>query len=271
MGLIYMATSPSGKSYIGQTTKTLQERIKNHAKAAKQGSSYAFHNAIRKYGIENISFIILEDGVLDVNLNEREKYYIQKYNTYEEGYNLTIGGDGARKIIDDDILKLWEQGYNLREIAAQLETRPNTICNHVRDLLPKTEIQKRRYESVSKKKSLPLEEQNFIYELWKQGCSMTELEKLCGHERHCISKALQKLGITKEQIIQQGHQAAASKRGKPIIQYDKDMNFIAEYPSLSEAARQLQISINNICSALKGRHKTAGGYIFKYKENYDSN
>ena len=271
MGLIYMATSPSGKSYIGQTTKTLQERIKSHVKSAKQDSPYAFHNAIRKYGIENISFTILEDGILDTDLNEREKYYIQKYKTYEEGYNLTIGGDGVRRIIDNDILKLWEQGYNLREIARQLETRPNTICNHVKDLLPKTEIQKRRYESVSKKKSLSLEEQHSIYELWKQGYSMTELEKICGHGRRCISKTLQKMGITKEQIAQQGYQAIAVKKSKPIIQYDKNMNFIAEYPSLSEAARQLQISLSNICSVLKGRRKTVGGYIFKYKENYDSN
>lgn len=49
------------------------------------------------------------------------------------------------------------------------------------------------------------------------------------------------------------------------------MNFIAEYESLSEAARQLKLQPSSICKVIKGKRKTTGGYIFKYKENYDSN
>ena len=82
MGLIYMATSPSGKSYIGQTAKTLEFRLKSHVKEAKSGSPYLFHAAIRKYGIDNFTITILKDNISDIDLDKWERFYIQKYNTY---------------------------------------------------------------------------------------------------------------------------------------------------------------------------------------------
>ena len=53
---------------------------------------------------------------------------------------------------------------------------------------------------------------------------------------------------------------------KPIIQYDKLMNIIYEYESLSEAARQTKINAQNISSVCLGKNKSAGGYIWKYKQ-----
>ena len=53
---------------------------------------------------------------------------------------------------------------------------------------------------------------------------------------------------------------------KPIIQYDKLMNIISEYESLSEAARQTKINAQNISSVCLGKNKSAGGYVWKYKQ-----
>ena len=58
---------------------------------------------------------------------------------------------------------------------------------------------------------------------------------------------------------------AIERRSKPVVQYDLQGNFIAEYPSVCETGRKLGIKQGNISSALKGRIKTAGGYIFRYK------
>ena len=52
------------------------------------------------------------------------------------------------------------------------------------------------------------------------------------------------------------------KCSKPILQFSKDGTFVKEWPSLNEAGRQLGIS--NICSCLKGRKKSAGGYVWRY-------
>ena len=52
---------------------------------------------------------------------------------------------------------------------------------------------------------------------------------------------------------------------KAVLQYDKEGNFIAEYPSLTEAAIQTGLSTGNICLACRGKQKTSGGFVWKYK------
>ena len=52
---------------------------------------------------------------------------------------------------------------------------------------------------------------------------------------------------------------------KIIIQSDLEGNFIAEYPSQSEAERQTGITQSLISLCCRGKVKTAGGYIFRYK------
>lgn len=95
--------------------------MKSHVKEAKSGSPYLFHAAIRKYGIDNFTITILKDNIPDVDLDKWERFYIQKYNTYNNGYNLTTGGEGNRKITDNQILELWDKGLTLSEIAIELK------------------------------------------------------------------------------------------------------------------------------------------------------
>lgn len=51
---------------------------------------------------------------------------------------------------------------------------------------------------------------------------------------------------------------------KPVHQYTLDMEFIIEYPSVREAARQLNINYRNISLCCLGKRKSAGGYIWRY-------
>lgn len=97
-GIIYMYTSPKGKSYIG---KTLDEktRIKSHRIKTNGGSNYHIHRAMRKYGYENMEYRIIvrvcaKRDVLNKQLCKLEMYYINKYNTFKCGYNMSKGGDG---------------------------------------------------------------------------------------------------------------------------------------------------------------------------------
>ena len=53
---------------------------------------------------------------------------------------------------------------------------------------------------------------------------------------------------------------------KPVLQYTINGEFIAEYPSVREAERQTGCSHGNICACCKGKLKSTGGYIWKYKE-----
>ena len=54
---------------------------------------------------------------------------------------------------------------------------------------------------------------------------------------------------------------------KPVIQFSKDGEFIAEYQSTKEAERNTGCHHEHICACCKGKLKTTGGYIWKYKQN----
>lgn len=59
-------------------------------------------------------------------------------------------------------------------------------------------------------------------------------------------------------------QISGKKSSIPILQLTKSGEFIKEWPSLCEAGRQLGISPSHICKCLKGRYKSAGGFVWRY-------
>lgn len=94
--IIYKHTSPSGKSYIGLTSKTMEERLNGHVNHAIRGASTSFHQSIRKYGIESFKSEVLIDSIETLLEAESiEIFYISFYNTYKCGYNDTRGGRGT--------------------------------------------------------------------------------------------------------------------------------------------------------------------------------
>jgi hypothetical protein len=54
---------------------------------------------------------------------------------------------------------------------------------------------------------------------------------------------------------------------KPVLQYDKENNFLKRWNSAKEAERYYNLSSNCICSCLKGKTKSSGGYVWKYEKN----
>lgn len=92
MGYIYKITNlVTNKIYIGQTNGSIKHRFATHKWNAKNGIKNYLYNSMRKYGIEN--FIIEEIEQCDNNiLNDREKYWINFFDSCNKGYNLSIGG-----------------------------------------------------------------------------------------------------------------------------------------------------------------------------------
>ena len=64
-------------------------------------------------------------------------------------------------------------------------------------------------------------------------------------------------------------EAVKEKLSIPIIQFSKDGTLIKEWPSLSEACRQLGIPQSNICHCIKGRLKSTGGFVWRYASSSD--
>ena len=51
---------------------------------------------------------------------------------------------------------------------------------------------------------------------------------------------------------------------RKVFQYDKKMNLIAKYDSISQVAKEINVSASSIGGCCKGRRKTAGGYFFEF-------
>lgn len=91
--LIYKLTSPSGKSYIGQTCR-IEKRLLAH-KTVSQCS--AISAAIKKYGLEKFNIEILETELDLDKANILEAEYIKNNNTlFPNGYNLKEGGNNSK-------------------------------------------------------------------------------------------------------------------------------------------------------------------------------
>lgn len=134
-GLIYKITNKvNNMSYIGQTRYTIEFRWKQHQH--KKDNTY-FHNAIHKYGIKNFEIEVLEECNVE-DLNSKEIFFIAKYDTFNKGYNLTIGGDGNRRLLLDDkydeIKELYLSGFSSNKIATLYKVDKATIVKILKSL-----------------------------------------------------------------------------------------------------------------------------------------
>ena len=79
------------KVYVGQTNNP-KKREYEHLLEAREGSKKLLYYAIRKYGEENFLFEVIETCP-DESANEREVFWIRHFDSFENGYNMTTGGD----------------------------------------------------------------------------------------------------------------------------------------------------------------------------------
>lgn len=108
---VYCYTGENNKKYVGITARTLYDRAgKNGINYIKD--NYKFGNAIQKYGFNFFTVEILEDNLSFDQACEKEKYYIDLYDSFKNGYNSTLGGDGQgrRKSAYGYIWKYEEEG-----------------------------------------------------------------------------------------------------------------------------------------------------------------
>lgn len=116
--IIYKAINKvNGKIYIGQTSQTLEERIQQHLKSAKKPKS-KFHKALKKWGISNFDWIVLEQNIsTKQQLNECELKHQHSHRAVESGYNMVYmaGGGTNQKAIETNRQrkgKTWEEVYS---------------------------------------------------------------------------------------------------------------------------------------------------------------
>ena len=90
----------NNKEYIGLTTRTLEHRWKQHIYESNKKDSWEWNtplgNAIKKYGEDSFQVFVLEECSSETELKQKEIQLIKERKSLstENGYNLTLGGDG---------------------------------------------------------------------------------------------------------------------------------------------------------------------------------
>lgn len=93
--VVYRHTSPSGKVYIGITSRKPEYRWRN---GNGYKSSPKFYNAIQKYGWDNFKHEILYSGLNEISAKMIEEDLIYYYKKQNKSYNITDGGDGIKGV-----------------------------------------------------------------------------------------------------------------------------------------------------------------------------
>lgn len=136
IGIYKITNKTNGRCYIGQSTH-IEKRWKDHYYAHQnmndEGYNYPLYKAMRKYGYDNFTFEILEECNFTA-LNEREMFYVKQFNSFNDGYNQTLGGDSttqSSKLTIEQVLeiqdKLLTQKYTLKSLSEEYGVHRDTI------------------------------------------------------------------------------------------------------------------------------------------------
>lgn len=137
MAYIYKITNTvNNKVYIGQIIQSIKNRWYRHCantkSISKEEKNMLIKRAILKYGKESFKIEIIEECNPE-DLDDRECYYIKYYDSYNNGYNCTLGGQkGAKPVqtpenIQKEIISLYKEGFSLREIAKEYSIDKATV------------------------------------------------------------------------------------------------------------------------------------------------
>lgn len=153
---VYKATNKiSGKCYIGKTTKSLDERKSQHLKLSKTKNTH-FLNALRSYGESNFTWEIIDTAKTNEELNEKEIYWINQYNSVNNGYNMIDGGTGGYNIYAVNANrekrkgKTWEDIYG-KEQSLNLKEKARKRINEHNKIFGFDNINKERSKQYAKK------------------------------------------------------------------------------------------------------------------------
>lgn len=140
MAFVYMITNRiNEKNYIGATKTSVKVRFRKHKSTSRNINdrhySKPLYQDMRKYGIDAFEVTVLEECGIE-EMSQKESYYIEKYNSIHNGYNIALGGAG-KPLWNDETINRWkelyEQGVLLEDIAKQYGTAPKTIGKKLRE------------------------------------------------------------------------------------------------------------------------------------------
>jgi group I intron endonuclease len=224
---IYKITNPKGKIYIGQSVDVYKRWFKGHkyGSNSKTGTGKKLKNSLKKYNWENHLFEVIEECNIE-QLNEREIYWTNYFDSYKTGLNSQVGGFTGYH--DDK----WKENQSNNNKGTK---RPSLM---------------------GKKRP---EHSNFLKQ---NGCGLS-YERTQKHKDNLSLMMKEVWNMKRDEISKKIANNKMGKGLKPII---CDTLIGMEFKSLTEASNILRLNKGNICEVLKGNTIHTGGLTFKYKK-----
>lgn len=244
-GIYKITNQINGKSYIGQSIN-IDKRIKEHFWKATCEKDKSFnsilHIAIRKYGAEQFIWEVLEECSVDI-IDEREKYYIEKYNTISpNGYNILSGGQKVRAI-----------PIYCKECGKQITKEAITgLCHSCYSKSTRKVEWPTKEELVTLLKTNSFEAVGRMYNV-----SSNAIRRWCKRNDlpYHIDDYRIKKEIIKQPVVKKAVQQINIKTGE----------IVNTFSSQEEAARALgKKTGSHISEVCRGIHKTAYGFYWRY-------
>lgn len=235
VGIIYgWYNTKSGKWYVGQTIDE-EGRFKRHIyNAINKKDNSKFHRALRKYGLDNWVYCVLEDNILRANLNMREMYWVEEFDSFYNGYNLTAGG--GQTIFSEEVKE---------KLKGQI----------------RSEETRKRISNACKGKHLSDETKEKLSKAHKGQIPWNTGKCLSNEHRKKISEAKKGLiGLRGSKNHLYGKPAVNRRK---VSKYDLNGNFIKKYNCITDAIKE-NPKCTNISQVCQGKRRQNGGFIWKY-------
>lgn len=246
---VYKITNPNNRLYIGQS-KNIESRWNTYYKLQCKTQPILF-KSLKKYGIENHTFEIIEECPANL-LIERETFWKLHFKVLEIE-SLCCRIDGPNGMLSEQTRKNLSESSKGKTFK---HTKPKKLILHNSDGIERiTKSQPNRREVLQ----FDLE-MNFIQE-WSSINSVNKTFKISIH--NCLLGKLK----TCNGFIWKYKDDKVVEFKRPVDQFDLELNFIRRFESISEASKELNLSIGSIIFVCKNKLYSTGGFIWKYSDD----
>jgi len=228
--IIYKITNKiNGKIYIGQTTRSLNKRWKEHLYNTTNCSK--LYKAIRKYGPDNFTIEEIDGANSQSELNYKEWLLIHKFNSLDR-----------------------DRGYNLREGGGS----KGRLSQETKDKLSKLQIGKKASEETKQKMSVSHKGRIHTKEAREKLSKAHTGKKMSKEARKKMSIAAKNRTFSEETRAKIGEKSK-NRGNKPVKRCDG-----IHYKSIKDAASALGVDKSCISAVARGRRKKVKEYSFSY-------
>ena len=272
---IYIITNLiNGKQYIGQSNDIEYRWIQHKRSAISKHKRSRLISAFKKYGIDNFKFEILE--LCSPNeLDTKEIQYIAQYNTYNNGYNMTIGGDGqsgyGKSVKQYNLAGEFIQEFQTIELAHKttgVSTTGIVNCCAKRRKKAGNFMWSYSNDCIDEPYSFNITKTVDQYDLdgsfIQTFSSCAEAAKTFNKAKTQISACCRKTCASCAGFLWRFHgdepPAPYYPNHSKILQYSLEGKLLEEYRSAKEASERTGIGRTSIVQCYTGKLKTAGGF-----------